>query len=218
MGYKIIFIDEEKGQHEWFAEYFDRHNKGGIETITYLFPGTSIEEMIGTMDEHHPDAIIADFLLNDMREDINYNVPYTGVDIVQAYQHRRPQFPCFILTSKDDDALNESSDVNMIYLKGTLNKEMENAKVSFYDRVIRQIQAYRNSIDSAQLEIEQLIEKRRSGRTSRQEDQRLIELDNFIEKSLDRESAIPDEMKKPDNIDKLSSMVAKLDELLAKLD
>ena len=53
--------------------------------------------------------------------------------------------------------------------------------------------------------------------TSSPEDQRLIDLDNFIERSLDRESAIPDEMKKPDNFDKLSSMVAKLDELLNKL-
>lgn len=217
MGYRIIFIDEERVQHEWFAEYLDRHNKGGIENIIYLLPESSLEEMISIVDDNHPDAIIADFMLNDMREDINYNVPYTGVDIVQAYQYMRPLFPCFILTSKDDDALNESSDVNMVYLKGALNEEKENVKVSFYDRVIRQIKAYRNSIDSAQLEIEQLIEKRRLGMTSSPEDQRLIDLDNFIERSLDRESAIPDEMKKPDNFDKLSSMVAKLDELLNKL-
>lgn len=216
MGYRIIFIDEEKEQQEWFEEYFDNHKKDDVCVIS-IFPVLSIDDMISTLDEQAPDAIIVDFMLNDIKEDIKYNVPYTGVDIVREYRYKRPEFPCFILTSKDEDALNVSSDVNLIYTKGLLNEEKDVLKVSFYDRVTRQIKAYRNSIDNAQLEIEKLVEKRRKGRTSSQEDQRLIELDNFIEKSLDRESAIPDEMKKPENIDKLSSMVAKLDELLNKL-
>lgn len=216
MGYRIIFIDEEKEQQEWFEEYFDNHKKDDVCVIS-IFPVLSIDDMISTLDEQAPDAIIVDFMLNDIKEDIKYNVPYTGVDIVREYRYKRPEFPCFILTSKDEDALNVSSDVNLIYIKGLLNEEKDVLKVSFYDRVTRQIKAYRNSIDNAQLEIEKLVEKRRKGRTSSQEDQRLIELDNFIEKSLDRESAIPDEMKKPENIDKLSSMVAKLDELLNKL-
>lgn len=216
MGYRIIFIDEEKEQQEWFEEYIDNHKKDDVCVIS-IFPVLSIDDMISTLDEQAPDAIIVDFMLNDIKEDIKYNVPYTGVDIVREYRYKRPEFPCFILTSKDEDALNVSSDVNLIYIKGLLNEEKDVLKVSFYDRVTRQIKAYRNSIDNAQLEIEKLVEKRRKGRTSSQEDQRLIELDNFIEKSLDRESAIPDEMKKPENIDKLSSMVAKLDELLNKL-
>lgn len=215
MGYRIIFIDEEKEQQEWFEEYFDNHKRDDTCVIS-MFPDLSIDNMISTLDEQCPDAIIVDFMLNDIKEDIKYNVPYTGVDIVQKYRYKRPEFPCFILTSKDEDALNESSDVNLIYVKGLLNEEKEILKVSFYDRVTRQIKAYRNSLDNAQLEIETLVEKRRTGSTSNQEDQRLIELDNFIEKSLDRESTIPDEMKRPDNIDKLSSMVAKLDELLNK--
>ena len=51
-----------------------------------------------------------------------------------------------------------------------------------------------------------------------QDNNKLVELDDFIERSLDRESSIPADMKSTENIDKLSSMVAKLDELLAKLD
>ena len=115
MSYKIVFIDEEKEQQEWFEEYFDSHKKDETSIIS-IFPGASMEDMICTLDEQHPDAIIADFLLNEIKEDIKHNVPYNGVYLVQTYQYRRPEFPCFILTSKDEDALNESSDVNMVYV------------------------------------------------------------------------------------------------------
>lgn len=217
MSYKIVFIDEEKEQQEWFEEYFDSHKKDETSIIS-IFPGTSMEDMISTLDEQHPDAIIADFLLNEIKEDIKHNVPYNGVDLVQTYQYRRPEFPCFILTSKDEDALNESSDVNMVYVKGFLKNEKGNTTVSFYDRVIRQIAAYRERLDRAQSEVDELIEKRRSGQMTIQDNNKLVELDDFIERSLDRESSIPADMKSTENIDKLSSMVAKLDELLAKLD
>ena len=71
MSYKIVFIDEEKEQQEWFEEYFDNHKKDEISIIS-IFPGTSMEDMICILDEQHPDAIIADFLLNEIKEDIKY--------------------------------------------------------------------------------------------------------------------------------------------------
>ena len=58
MSYKIVFIDEEKEQQEWFEEYFDSHKKDETSIIS-IFPGTSMEDMISTLDEQHPDAIIA---------------------------------------------------------------------------------------------------------------------------------------------------------------
>ena len=69
MAYNILFIDEESTQHDRFLDYFE---------IVYpeivpkcVFPEASLKEMLEKLSEMHPDAIVTDFVLNEIRTDIS---------------------------------------------------------------------------------------------------------------------------------------------------
>lgn len=215
MAYKILFIDEEKSQHNLFLNYMDAAPNDMV--IKCLFPESDINAMIARIDEEHPDAIVADYLLNDIKTDVNYNIGYNGTDLLTEYRIMRPNFPCFVLTSYDEDAVYDTDDVNLIYVKSILTKEDPEIKSKFYDKIYSQIQKYKTSIVDAQAELKSLLEKRAAGSISLQEEQRLIDLDDFLEKSLDSYHAIPKEMKELSNLKNIAILIDKVDDLLKKL-
>lgn len=55
-----------------------------------------------------------------------------------------------------------------------------------------------------------------AGSISLQEEQRLIDLDDFLEKSLDSYHAIPKEMKELSNLKNIATLIDKVDDLLKK--
>lgn len=215
MAYKILFVDEEKSQHDLFLNYMDEAPDDMA--VKCLFPESDINAMIANIDGEHPDAIVADYLLNDIKTDVNYNISYNGTELLMEYRNLRPNFPCFVLTSYDEDAVYDTDDVNLIYVKSLLTKEDPDIKSKFYNKIYSQIQKYRTSIVEAQSELQSLLEKRSTGSISLQEEQRLIDLDDFLEKSLDSYHAIPKEMKELSNIKNIAIMIDKVDDLLKKL-
>lgn len=215
MAYKILFVDEEKSQHDLFLNYMDAAPDDMV--IKCLLPESDINAMIAKIDEEHPDAIVADYLLNDIRIDVNYNIGYNGTELLTKYRTMRPNFPCFVLTSYDEEAVYDTDDVNLIYVKSLLTKEDPDIKSKFYNKIHSQIQKYRTSIVDAQLELKSLLEKRVAGLISLQDEQRLIDLDDFLEKSLDSYNAIPKEMKELSNLKNIAILINKVDDLLNKL-
>lgn len=215
--YKVIFIDEEIEQQNEVENYFDKYNEK-IDLIA-IVPRNSIELMMQELDEYHPDAIISDFSLNEMKGDVKGNIPYNGVELREEYLKRREGFPFIVLTAYDYQAVPKSEDVNAVYVKASIfNEENENPKVTFGERVIYQIDHYRKNIEDKQSELENLIEKRRKGETSCAEEQRIIELDSFLERALDKKNAIPVDLKISTNSDRLKSLLDKTDEILKKLE
>jgi CheY-like chemotaxis protein len=217
--YKVLFIDEEKDTLEDFEEFVEKfQSKVKLEPITML-PLADLDEMIEMIIKTAPDAIISDYRLNELKTDIVYNVPYNGVDVVEEFQYIRNLFPCFVLTALDDEAVNNSNDVNIVYVKNILyNKEEGNAKAKFLDRVISQIEHYKNRIETYRKELAELIEVRKKGEADISIENRIIELDDFLEKSIDGKSVIPTEYKTLTNSTKLDNILNKVDQLLKKLD
>ena len=217
--YKILFIDEEKDTLQDFEEFVEKfHSKIKLEPIA-KFPLSNLEEMIECIIKIAPDAIISDYRLNELKTDIKYNVPYNGVDLVEEYQRIRNDFPCFVLTALDDEAVNSSNDVNIVYVKNILyNQEEGNAKAKFLDRVISQIEHYKNRIESYKQELAELIEIRKKGEADISVENRIIELDDFLEKSIDGKSVLPSEFKTLTNSNKLDTILNKVDLLLKKID
>lgn len=215
MAYKILFVDEEKSQHDLFMNYMDAAPDDMV--VKCLFPESDIDTMVTRIDEEHPDAIVADYLLNDIKTDVNYNIGYNGTELLTEYRTMRPNFPCFVLTSYDEDAVYDTDDVNLIYVKSILTKEDPDIKSKFYNKIHSQIQKYRTSIVDAQLELKSLLAKRADGSICLQEEQRLIDLDDFLEKSLDSYNAIPKEMKELSNLKNIAILIEKVDDLLKKL-
>lgn len=220
--YKLLFIDEEKEQFEYFLDYVDGSDaKLKFEIITQL-PLKTLNEMIGQIIKINPDAIIVDYWLNEKKSDLesNYNVPYNGVELVEEFQSIRQKFPCFVLTAKDGDAVSTSKDVNIVYTKSLMHNESSetNAKATFTDRVFNQIEHYKSRIENAKSQLSELLEIRIAGKADIDIENKIIELDDFLEKSIDAKNSIPSEFKSLSNSNRLDNILNRVDELLKKID
>lgn len=216
MDYKILFIDEESTQHDQFLDYFEQVCPEIVPKCE--FPLSTIGEMLQRIEELCVDAVVTDLRLNEMRTDIHYNVNYDGVELINAIRKQRDGFPCFVITSHDDEAVNGTDDVNMVYIKDILKPDADKAKVTFAERVTRQVDKYRSRIGNARQELSALIEKRYSGKANVHDEERIIKLDSFLEKSLDSYDSIPDELKELSNLERLNTLIGKVDDLLKKFE
>lgn len=218
--FKIIFIDEQKTDIDDFKDYVDATNSSKNFEVIGEFPQEELDEMVQVIFKHNPDAIVADFMLNEMKEDIKYNVPYNGVQLVQEILSIRESFPCFVMTSFDDSAIKASDDVNLVYIKNILHGYERAAKVkaNFLQRVESQIIHYKTKIETAERELHRLLELRRSNKANIQDEETIIRLDDFLEKSIDKRNAIPIEYKSLSNTARLAEIISKVDEILRKVE
>lgn len=216
--YKILFIDEEEDAIDDFKDYADETTTSEQILIVAEFPQPTLEEMIQTIIKINPDAIITDFMLNEKKTSIKYGVEYNGIDLVKNFTSKRDGFPCFVMTSFDDDAVKESDDVNIVYIKEILHSEKSsNVKASFLEKVVSQIAHYRSRIESYENELKALIELRNNGKANISDENRIIVLDQFLEQSIDRQSSIPMEFKELSNTNRLNEILLKVDNLLSKI-
>lgn len=216
MDYKILFIDEESTQHDQFLDYFEKVCPEIVPKCEFPLP--SVDEMLQLIEDFRPDAVVTDFRLNEMRVDIHYNVKYDGVELINAIREQRDGFPCFVITSHDDEAVNGTDDVNIVYIKDILRPFADKAKVSFAERILRQVDKYRSRIGNARQEISTLIDKRYSGYANVHDEERIIELDSFLEKTLDSYDSIPEQLKELSNLERLNTLIGKVDDLLKKIE
>jgi hypothetical protein len=219
--FRVLFIDEEQDSLDDFLDYVEASSRGSeIEPLTEL-PLEDLDLMIEKIMSLNPDAIIADFNLNEKRVDIDYNVPYNGTELLEAFLSIREGFPFFILTAFDEIAINETEDVNKVYVKNILhNSHKENAfkaKVTFLDRVIASINHYRSKLEKSEEDLLKLLEKKQAGKTNYEDEEKIIELDSFIEKSIDGTSSIPKVHKTSTNVERLGELLNKVDELINKV-
>ncbi|WP_405199351.1 hypothetical protein [Christiangramia sp. LLG6405-1] len=219
--YKLLFIDEEKDTLDDFEDFVEDFTGKTELTAVSRLPLSNKGEMIDEIIKIAPDALITDFRLNEMKSDINYNVPYNGVDLVEEFQSIRNYFPCFVLTALDDEAVSQSDDVNIVYVKNLIYNQEEaegKAKAKFLDRVVSQIEHYRARIENAQTELTRLIEIRKLGKADIEVENQIIMLDDFLEKSIDARNSIPSEFKSLSNSNRLDNILNRVNKILQKLD
>lgn len=218
--YKIIFIDEQQSDIDDFKDYVDATNSNEKFEVIGEFPQEELDEMIQVIIKHNPDAVVTDFMLNEYKEAVKYNVPYNGVQLVQEMLSIRESFPCFVMTSFDDNAIKASDDVNLVYIKDILHgsEKETNAKANFLERVESQIVHYKTKIANAEKELYRLLELRNSEKATIEDEEEIIRLDHFLERSIDKRNAIPEEYKSLSNTKRLTEIISKVDELLKKVE
>lgn len=217
--FRILFIDEEQDDIDSFKDYIEEKDIDGDFEVISTFPLGDLDEMLDEIWSHHVDAVITDFMLNEIKENIDYNVPYNGVELVRHIVSKREDFPCFVMTAFDDDAVGQSEDVNIVYIKGILHgtEKETKAKATFLDRVKNQILHYRTKLENAESRLLELIQKSEKQDLDASEEEEMIYLDGLIEKSLDKESVIPKIIKEKKESDSLSDLLAKVDSLTKRL-
>lgn len=202
--FKIAYVDESEAD----TRRFQRFSYNYFEVIPFI-PKDSIEETCNEILESHVDAIISDF---DFAEQLS-TVHYDGTDLVSLFLKKREGFPVFILTSYEDDAISKGEDVNIIYEK----KEMDEGEM-FLQRVKAQIEKYKHKAEIEETRLFELISESKKRKLNAFEMQELSELDSKIEKSLDKESQIPNILRDDKEASELSELLKKVDELAKKLD
>ncbi|WP_205068485.1 hypothetical protein, partial [Vibrio cholerae] len=78
---------------------------------------------------------------------------------------------------------------------------------SFLEKVVSQITHYKARITSSENELMKLLELRASGKANINDENRIIELDQFLEQSLDKRNSIPKDFKELSNTVRLQEIL-----------
>lgn len=167
---------------------------------------SSVDDIIKEIIEKRVDCAIIDYRLSSYA-----SVGYTGVDLAKKLNSTKHGFPIFLLTAYEDDIYSkEIFDVYQIFnFDRYQNDEKERAELN--RKIIEQILKYRKERAAWESELETLLS--RSGESA-DIDARILELDSYIEDSIDGRIAVTIELKKKLAEGKLDLLIGKLDEII----
>lgn len=206
--YKIAYIDESPDETREFQNYA----KTEFDVIP-ITPMSSINDLVAQIINTKAEAVIIDFDLTDKDPKIHYK----GNKVAEKILEIREGFPVFIFTSFDEQAIQQSDDVNIIYEKRVMGEKDYDEKIKFKERVKKQIDNYKKKIEAKEKRLLELLEARKQKPLKNIEENELIELDNFLEKSLNKSHLIPSDLKSTTNTQRLNSLLEKADSILEKL-
>lgn len=169
---------------------------------------SEMDEVITEIIEKKVDCVIIDYRLSSYG-----SVGFTGVDLAKRLNSIKHGFPIFLLTAYEDDIYTkEIFDVYQVFdFDRYQNDEQERAELN--RKIIEQILKYRKERTAWEAELESLLPH--SGESA-DVDSRILELDGYIEDSIDGRTAITSELKKKLVEGKLDLLISKLDEIIEK--
>ena len=210
--HKFIYVDEQKDQrdqflHAAFASSIFSQNDGKA-----IGPERNLDPMIKVILEFKPRALIADHRLHEFAPGVEFN----GVELIKEFQRRYIDFPCFILTSYSDSAAKVKHDVNLIFSKEYAFRidSYDESELSFFQRVDYKIKEYEKLVNDMERDINKLMNK--SEPLTTQEVDKLIELDNKVEKMLWAESNLSTQQKKA-AIEEFPTLINSVKDLVADI-
>lgn len=173
-----------------------------------LILNDSLNDMVEIIYTSKLDALIVDYNLSSQQ-----NISYTGIELVTATQEKLFEFPIFVLTSYQDDLfLKECFDVYQVF-DFERYIEDQDERIELNSKIVEQIKKYRSSIVRWKDELSTLLSQ--IG-TNHKIDERIIELDTKIEKSIDGVSALSEKMKEDLGINRIQTLIDKIDQLIDK--
>lgn len=164
-----------------------------------------MEEILEQIIEEKINVLVVDYKL------VSYEtiVDYTGVNFANRINNKFFEFPVFILTSFETELYKkETFNAYQVFdFERYLNETKE--RIELNRKIIEQYLKYSRNLENGKRELNELL--LREGE-SKQIDDRILELDDFLEKSIDGDNVIPLEMKKRLSDDKFDTVI----ELLKK--
>jgi CheY-like chemotaxis protein len=207
--YKILYVDEVESERNRFLRYIHKNDDEKEFVTDALEPLPKLEEFLEIILNNNYDAIITDHKLSEA----NPHIQYDGLELVEAILKNRIDFPCFVLTSFDDDAVRDGDDVNIVYIKGLMTNE-EGHLAKFIYKIKNQIKHHQKKIEKVKEELKGLIKKEY---LDAKDEARLLELDTYLEKTTNIKSSLPPQLKSLSHLNELHKMIENTDKLLAEL-
>lgn len=198
----IAYVDESEDERKNF--HLDAYASELFSEIHTLHPDDDLNTLISRLLDLRVDALVSDFRLTDAGPKT-----YTGADVVAGFLEVRKDFPCFIRTSYDDDAMISSTDVNLVYSKDV--KDEAAAGRDLFRRVALQITNHKARVEGWLEEFNVLAAKDPATRTAA-DIERLVELDDDLERSFSNDQVIAKSVKR--QAIERSGLLARQDELI----
>ena len=219
MEYRIGIIDDDESKITQLLFYLDlgwENNSGSLIKEKYknvkLIPEeisleSTIDAMIDKISSNTFDALIIYFKLSSKK-----NISYTGVSLAQAIDKKLREYPIFILTSYQDDLYSkESFDVYQVFDFERYIKDLDE-RIEINSKIVEQIRKYRSTLNKWKNELAELIPL---AGTNAIVDDRILELDSFIENSIDGTSALPLQIKKAlSDSSRIQTIIDKIDSVI----
>ncbi len=205
--HKVAYIDEKRSD-------IDRFQRRVYETLDVLpfVPKPNLDEFVQELLNSGAEAFVVDFRLNEYRVDVEGPITYNGSKLIEKILAFRKGFPCFVLTSFDDHAIQEMEDVNYVYPKKILVDPL--GKTTFAEKIRIQIEHYQATLRKNSERFEMLVERSRTQELTEAEESELLKLDSFLESVLDDRESLPPEKKSQLAVGKIDELIYSTHKLL----
>ena len=201
----IGYVDEDQDDVMYFETLFSDY----FDIISYIpDSSTEVDDIIEWVFANNLDLVIVDFNLKE-----NHSVKFYGNCIIETLNELRYNFPMFIFTGFENDALIES-DESIDDLIRYKNSAMKDYKATA-KRILNKIEKYYSELNNSKMRHSELISK--ESLTPSEEDE-LLELDVFLEKSYGKKGTTPRSLKKSSYLTKLNELIDKADDIINNMD
>lgn len=218
MNYRIGIIDDDSTKITQLLTYLDlgwddengnllkKKYEGVVLSPTEITLESTQDEMVSKVYEIKPDALIIDYKLSSQQ-----NIAYSGVSLAEAIDTKLHDFPIFILTSFQDDVYSkECFDVYQVFdFERYIGDQNERLEIN--SKIVEQIRKYTRMILQWKRELAELIPLKG---TSAAIDDRIVELDTWIENSIDGTSALSPKTKRDLGSNHIQTLIEKIDAII----
>lgn len=204
--YRLGYIDEDEGQRSSFYQFL----KDDFEiTLFNITDETELDSLVEDVFQSGIDMLVLDFRLDETGL-VNFNAD----SIVDKIQERNLYYPLVILTSHEVDAMDHISNANLINGK----EEMLGSKVNIFKQKLNKIvNEYQTTVSEAETELEKLENKRQDKGLDAPEEDRYVELNNYLDKTMTAKSRISRTFYSEGTNKKLDDLIEKTTEILSKI-
>jgi len=192
---RIGYIDEDKLSRDMFGDLIDDF----LSEYEYveLEPASSLEAMMSHIWSEDLSSLVIDHKLN---------TSFNGADIHDEVIKLRRDFPTFIFTGNDNDAIEHSSDPRHIYSKSFPSNDDNKTKFSLVIKATTE--KYWEKVDKAE---KRLITLCSLDEHSSKELAEIVELDNYLEANFGgAKKPIPKEFKALTQTEYIKSLIDRL--------
>lgn len=215
MKYTLGILDEEKEQIELIEDCFEKDFN--VVKIDFV---NSIEDLIDIIKSEKIDLISIDYKLKDHNSGIPFNGDYFFNELLEKFG----DFPAFVLTQDVENAKKESKKINPRFIvdksliHSFFDPKNKAVKEKFVEELILEIQIHQNKIQSDIEELKKLEAILGLGEKLGEQENRYIELNNKLSKSISGYDALPQTYFSKETNDRLDLLIKQTEELLKKLD
>lgn len=207
--YKIGYIDEDPGFRNQFRQFL----KDDFEIVLFeISEDTTLETLTDDVFASKLDMLVIDFRLDETGL-----VDFNADSLVEKIQENNLYFPLIILTSFESDALDHVNNANLVNGKDMLSGDA--AKVELFKKKISRIaHDYKTKLDEYLNELEKLTKKKETDILEPNEEDRFVELNNFIDKTVAAKGHLSRTFYSQDTNTRLDTILEKTEEILKKIE